>query len=174
MDNTVLDENIGLDHLSIVDKDTATLHCEGESSALNSLGRTVGDIGAVDDNTRDDVIPQDSRQLFNSQVGSDITDGLERGIVGGEQCQLLKTGQGVDQVCLDDGVGEGAKVIFGEGIGQVGRDCEHVVDDMDGAAGEVEALEETWLVGLSPGTDAELDRGNERWLGPWPRRRSQL
>lgn len=72
---------------------------------------------------------------------------------------------------MGEGGGEGGEVSVGEGGGQVGRDGEDVVDDVDGAAGEVEVLDAHTVLGLG-GAVGWMGR-NLRRTGLWTVRRCQ-
>jgi len=134
MHNTILGEHVRLDDLRIVDKDAAVADAEAQLAALDRLiRRAILDVGAVNHKARNDVVSEHGGQLLDAQACGDIGDGLEGFVRGREESELGNVGESLDEIGLGDGPGEGAQLGVGQGLGEVQRDGEDAVDDVDGA-----------------------------------------
>jgi len=134
-------EHICHDHPGAVDPDGAVVaDGHGDVSAVDGRQRTVCEGGAVSHDTLDDVVGQDTRQLLGREVGDGGADGVEGRVGRGEDGDVLQGADGVDEVGGGQGAGEGGEVGGDEGVGRRWGQGEDAVDDVDGAAGEVDVL----------------------------------
>lgn len=90
MDHAVGDQNVGLDHTSVVDVDRSTLKSHGDVSTVESLQRAaVHDVGAVERwAASNNVVLEDGGDLLGGQVGQVGSDSLEGGVVGDKHGQI--------------------------------------------------------------------------------------
>lgn len=140
MDNTVGDEDVREDDTGLVDVDGAVQHNDVHLSTLNSLDGGVLESGAVGDSAADDVVGEDAGEVRGGQVLEGGGDGREGAVVRGEDGDVLKPAEGVNEVGLGDGTGNSGKVGLDGGFGNALRDAEDRVDDVDNTAREGDIL----------------------------------
>lgn len=147
--NTVGDQDVGDDDLGAVDEDAVVVDADLDFLALRRLqGHVVLQAAAVANDAGDDVVREDVGELLLGEAAGRGADGGEGGVVGREDGDVGHAVETRGEVGLGDGADEGAEVGGQSGGGEVHRDGEDLVDDVDHAAGEVEVL--TARVSLRP------------------------
>ena len=163
MDDTVGDENVGNEDLGAVDEDGAVGEGDGDVISLQGFGGgAVHEHGAVKDGAFDDwsgdvsivawraecgqgcekltVVAENGGELIDAEVADGGTDVLEGHIVGHEDGEVGSGVDGRDEFGLGQSTGGGTEAGCDGGGGDVLRNGEDGVDDVDNAAGEVGVL----------------------------------
>lgn len=140
MDDTVGDEDIRNDNLGLVDKDIAIMDDNVDILALGSLECAVLQRAAVSDSAADNVVLEDALEVIAAEVAHDRANLGKGGVVGRKDGDVLGLGDIICDVGLGQGADDGREVGGDGGVGDVLGDGKNTVDDVDGAAGEVEVL----------------------------------
>lgn len=155
--DTVGDQDIRHDDLGGVDEHGAVDHGDGQTLAVHGFERgAVLQGGRVADGSVDDVVLEDAGDLLGGHVRQGGADGLEGGVVRGENGHVLGGVERLHQLGVRERSGERSQVGGDGGGGHVHRDGQEVVDDVDHAAGEVHILRGTRV---SVGDDATGESG---------------
>lgn len=139
MNNTIGAKHISLHNPSTVDKNAPILHPKRNITPLESSRRSpVLNLAGINSLPDNDVIPQNPRQLFNSQLADQVPNRIKRRVVRGKKGNVPRVGKRLGNTSLRHGADKSSEVLLQEGGRQRGGNSEVVVDDVDGAAGVVE------------------------------------
>ncbi len=86
------------------------------------------------------MVFEDTGELLHGQIWQGRANGLEGGVVGGEDGEVFGRVHGVDQVCLHQSAGGVGEAGINGRRGDVGREGEDLVDDVDNTSGKVHVL----------------------------------
>lgn len=141
VDNTVGDKNVRNNDAGTVNEDLSVGNGDGQVGAVGSLERSsVLQSAAVADSAGDDVVSEDAGYLLSGEVGKTGTDGLESGVVGREDGDILGGVDGIDKFSCTKSTGERSQSSGKSGLGSGLGDSKDSVDDVDHTTGEVDIL----------------------------------
>ncbi|KAI6776407.1 hypothetical protein HG530_000352 [Fusarium avenaceum] len=141
VDNTVGDENVGDDDLSLVDVDSAVVNLDVNLLTSSSGKSAVLEVGAVANSVVDNMVLEDAHEIRLAGVGEDGANVGKSAVAGRKDGDVLGAGEVGNQLSLGESTSSGGEVASNGSVGEVLGDGENTVDDVDDTTSEVEILD---------------------------------
>lgn len=140
MNDTTCEEDVGVGDGCVVDHDRAVGNGDLNVIALKGSQGGVAQVTAVSDSALNDVVRKDVGELVHRQVAGKAANVLEGRVGWCEDGQVLGTQQGRSDARVFGGTEEGSQIGILSGRGEVTRDHENIVNDVDHTVGVVDIL----------------------------------
>lgn len=138
MNDTIRNENVRANDLSIVDECRVAIRCDGEVSSLNGWNASsVHDVGAVDWHSRSyNMVREDLGQVCHAEICQITSKPLECSIVGNEEGQIRCIIKTIGQVQLFYCTYSRGEIKSNAGRRDVLWKCEKSVNDVNSTTRE--------------------------------------